>query len=297
MAISGNLPKHLEVAARTAILRSKARMNMQYQLVAGEIDLTAARTSFVSLGGMPVPTSNPAIVDDIIEKGMDVEPDDWNLTISISQNAIDDDQTGNVENQFRNLMPAFQRHFDTLVFQTLNAGDTNPYGLGYDGLTFFNDAHVDAGGKNQTGQDNKFALALSLDNLDTVWGNTQSFKDDQGNFTQFGYDLLIVHPTQNKVAHDITGNPRLTDGSQGDSNPYAGQLRYITSPYMDSTAWVLAATGEIDKPIYVCVRKRPELQDMWFDAQQPDGGRHYFKYHGRYKVVYGDWRLAAMGQS
>jgi hypothetical protein len=48
MAISGNLPKHLEVAARTGVLASPARDDLPYRQVAMEADLTAKTTTLVS---------------------------------------------------------------------------------------------------------------------------------------------------------------------------------------------------------------------------------------------------------
>jgi phage major head subunit gpT-like protein len=134
MALTGNLPKHLEVAARSGVLASPARDDLPYRQVAMEVDLSAASQTLVDLGGVPLPTENPKDVDTLIEKFQTIAPKDWSITIHVSQNAIDDDQTGSVERKFRNVMPAFQRHINNLVFTWLNAGDGSTYGLGPDGL-------------------------------------------------------------------------------------------------------------------------------------------------------------------
>jgi len=60
---------------------------------------------------------------------------------------------------------------------------------------------------------------------------------------------------------------------------------------------VLAATGETAKPILVSMREQPNLQSAWFDPMGGDGGMYYFKFYGRYNVHYGDWRLAALGNT
>lgn len=298
MAISGNLPKHLEVAARTGVLGAQALDNMPYRRVANEVDLTAASTTFVDLGGMPIPTGDPAAVDTMIEKGKTVAPDDWHITVSISQNAIDDDQTGQVESRFRNVLPAFQRHINDLTFTVLNAGDGSTYGTGITNETeFFADAHLYVGGKNTTSQDNLAALTLSLDNFNTAWVAFSQHKDDQGNYYNINANLLVCHPSNNVIASNITGNPQAMDTANRETNPHAQGTQYFTVPQFDSTAWVILDEGYSIKPLYVAIRKRPTLQDMWFDSQQPDGGRHYFKYHGRYVIGYGDPLLAYMGNT
>lgn len=297
MAISGNLPKHLEVAARTGVLGAVAQDDMPYRRVAMEVDLTAASTTFVDLGGMPIPTEDPKAVDTMIEKGKTVAPEDWHLTVTISQNAIDDDQTGTVENRFRNVLPAFQRHINARTFTVLNAGDTSTYGTGITNETeFFADAHLYVGAKNTTSQDNLAALTLSLDNYNTAWVAFSQFKDDQENFYNLNGNLLICHPTNNVIASNITGNPQAMDTANRETNPYAG-AQYFTVPEFDTTAWVLIDEDYSVKPLFVAIRKRPALQKMWFDAQADDGGKHYFKYHARYVVGYGDPLLAYMGNT
>ena len=297
MAISGNLPKHLEVSARTGVLASPARDDLPYRQVASEVDLTASTQTLVDLGGMPLPTENPKDVDTLIEKFATVTPKDWYLTLHISENALQDDQTGTLERQFRNIMPAFQRHINDLVFTWLNAGDGTTYGTSVDGLSLFNNSHKWKGAKNTTTQDNLYGSAISLDNFNTVWVAAQSFLDDQSNYLNFNYNLLVTSPTNNVVAANITGNTQAMDTANREINPYAGTLSYITTPYFDTTAWVLVAASEMSKPVVVGIRKRPDLSAMWFDPQADNGGIHYFMYHARYNLVYGDWPTAIMGNS
>lgn len=297
MAISGNLPKHLEVGARTAVLISQARDDFEYQMVAQEVDLTQKTTDLVDLGGMPVPTNEAKQVDTLIEKSLEVEPEDWYLTLYISQNAIDDDQTGRLESQFQNLLPAFQRHIDKRTFDVLNAGDGQTEGACYDGQDFFDSDHVDPGASYQTNQDNENTLTLSLDNFNTAVTAARQFRDDQGNYTNFNYNLLVAHVSNEVVAANITGNQQAMDTANREMNPYAGRVSYITRPELDSTAWYVLAAGEMTKPLLVAIRKRPTLLNMWFDSQAGDGGVHYFQYHARYKHVYGDWRLAYQGNT
>lgn len=297
MAISGNLPKHLEVAARTGVLSAKAQDDLPYLRIAREVVLTGNTQTLVDLGGVPTPTKNPRDVDTLIEKFASVEPEDYTVTLHISQNAIDDDQTGGLLANFKDVLPAFRRHMNTLAFQWLNAGDGTTYGTSVDALSLFNNSHVWKGAKYTTTQDNLNASTLSLDNFHTVWAAAKQFVDDQGNYLNYDYNLLVCHPTNNVIAANITGNVQAMDTGNREMNPYAGKVSYITSPLMDSTAWVLVASSLPQKPIIVGIRKPPALQAVWFDSQQEDGGMWYFQYHGRYNLAYGDWPLATMGNS
>jgi len=202
-----------------------------------------------------------------------------------------------LQRQFQNLNPAFQRHLDTTTFTVLNAGDGQTYGACYDGQDFFDSDHADKGASYTTAQDNEGAVALSPTAFDSAIAVAQTFRDDQGNYTNYNYGLLVAHTTLRKTAHNISQNPDYSGTANRDSNPWNGVINYFCRPELDSTAWYIIAANEMTKPILVAVRKRPTLLNMWFDSQAGDGGMHYFQYHGRYVHVYGDWRLAYQGNS
>lgn len=297
--ISGNTPKHLVVAARTGFLTAMKKRDYPWQQIAMTLDMGAASIDLVDLGAAPMPKDSKTgvTIQDFIEKTKPITPTDWDITVWITQNAIDDDQTGNLERRVRGAGDNFQKHINKRVFEVLNAGDSTTYGLAYDGQEFFDSDHVDKGADYQTAQDNEDSSNLTLDAFNTTWVNAQGARDDQGEFTQYLYDLLVVNPSNNVVAANITGNVQAMDTASREANPYSGQISYITSSYMDTNAWVLVASKEPIKPLILAMKKQPHLQSTWFDAEAPDGGRHYFKFFARYEVHYGDWRLAWLGQT
>ena len=209
-----------------------------------------------------------------------------------------DDQTGSLESKVRAAGANFQKHINKRVFEVLNAGDSQTYGACYDGQDFFDSDHVDLGAHYTTAQDNEGAAALSLDNFNTMWIAAQKFRDDQGQYTEFNYDLLVCAPDLFVTARNITGNLEAMDTANREMNPFSGLLRPpITSPYLDTTAWYIVASGEQHKPLIVAMKEQPGLQHSGFDPQTPDGGRHYFKFYARYEVFYGDWRLIKQGNT
>lgn len=299
MPISGNVPIHLVVAARTGFLTSLKQPDMPWQRIANTLNMDAKSIDLVDLGGAPMPVQSRGgpQAQDFIEKTLTVKPIDWELTTWISYNAVQDDQTNTLNARVKGAGRNFQKHMNNLVFQTLNAGDASTYGICYDGQVFYYASHADKGAHYSTAQSNVNALALSLDNFTTVNVNAMKYRDDQGEFVNYAGDLLVVPPELEYTAHQICNNPTAYDTANREANPYSGRKNYITSPQLDTTAWFLIDSQEETKPLIVVIREQPYLQDSWFDPKAQDGGRYYFKFYARYNVYYGDWRLCTMGNT
>jgi phage major head subunit gpT-like protein len=253
----------------------------------------------VDLGAAPMPTNDPQVAQDYIEKNIQVQAKEWITKVWVSDNTLKDDPNGTaILNKVRSAGDRFQQHINNRVFTVLNSGDGSTYGACYDSSDFFDNDHADAGASYSTSQDNEGALALSLDNFNTSWIAAQKFRDDQGEFTGYNYDLVVVPPDLWSVAMNVTGNMQAMDTANREDNPFSGLLKPpISSPQLDTTAWYLIASSEQHKPLIVAMKEQPHLQDQWFDPDQKDGGHHYFKFYARYEVFYGDWRLAYQGNT
>jgi phage major head subunit gpT-like protein len=301
MTISGNVPTHLVVGARTGFLNTIKAPNLPWRRIAMEFPMGNKSVDLVDLGATPMPTRSRGRlqVQDYIERTINIKPLDWDITISLSYNAIQDDQTGALKRLQTNAAQVgvnFNKHMNKLVFQAIENGDVAG-NICYDGLTFFNSSHIDKGADYQTAQDNVDANALTLDAFTTELVKAQAYRDDRGEFTEYNYDLLVVSPTLEYTAAQICGNAQAYDTSSREANPYSGKFSYIVSPHLNTTAYAIVASNEAIKPVILAMRESPGLQDAWFDPNGPDGGLYYFKYYARYTVTYGDWRLAIMGNS
>lgn len=296
--ISGNVPTILKMAAQTGFLTSANPPVPAYAPIASLYNMPANSIDLVDIGGSPMPTRTlgKPVIQEFIEKTMTIKPVDWDIEVSISHNAVRDDKTNQLEAKARNAGDNFQRHLAQQAFQALNDGDGANFGLCYDGLNFYSNSHVDKGAAYTTVQDNLDSSTLSFANLPAIVTKAMLTRDDQGNFTQYNYDLLVVDPSLHIVVNQITavkgGSDDTTKG-----NPYAGNMKYIVAPQMDTGAWILVASNENIKPIIIAMREQPNLQATWFDPHGPDGGMYYFKFHAAYQHFYGDYRLAYMGHS
>lgn len=295
---SGNVPNHLLVAARTGFLTSMATVRYPWQAITMTLNMDAKNIDLVDLGAAPMPTNDHRSLGDFVEKHLQVGVREWRLPVWISYNAVKDDQTGTLDRKVRSAGEKFQSAINKLVFQTLNAGDGTTYHTGYDGLAFFSASHIDAGGFYQTVQDNAKTLTLSLDNFETVSVAAEQFKDDQGDYTGYGFDQIVCHPSNRRIALQITGNKSAYDTANREDNPYAGMMKQpITSPWLDTTAWYLMSTNQEIKPMLLTMKEQPHLLHSEFNPNFPDGGRYIFHFYARYDVYYGDWRLAIQGNT
>lgn len=292
--ISGQVPKHLVAGARAGFLKAVKDEMPLWQRVAMVHNMEGKTTDLVDIGATPMPKESKAgvTVQDFVERHLSVTPQDWDITVHITQNAVDDDRTSTLYDRVRGAGSQFNKHINKLVFQTLNGGDAATYGLCYDGQFFFDTDHADAGGVYTTAQSNKATSTLSLDTFETGRVAMMNFLDDQGEYTAFVPNLLVVPPALERIAAQITSNREAYDTANREINPYVGGTEHIVVPWLDATAAHIIAANESTKPLILAMRKQPMLQSAWFDATASDGGAYFFKFYARYTVVYGDWRLA-----
>jgi phage major head subunit gpT-like protein len=299
MPISSSVPYHLVAGARAGFLQAFEAGTPMWQRIAQRVPLGIKSTDLVDLGAAPMPKNSKSgfTMQDFVEKKITVTPDDWDITVHISKNAVKDDQTGTLDQRVRSAGERFNQHFDMLSFAALNAGDATTYGLCYDGLYMVSASHVDPGATYQTVQTNLFSLDLTLTNFNTVWTAAMNFKDDQGRPARYNYDLLVVPPAMALKAAQITANTEDATTGNRAINPFQGQIQYIVSQDLDATSWYLVASGHSVKPLLLVMREEPHLEDAWVDPNQPDGGHLNFKFSARYNIFYGDWRLLCQGRS
>jgi len=230
------------------------------------------------------------------ERSLMVYNVDWQIGIGIEHNAINDNRAGDLEGWARRAAVNFERHKDKEAFAALNSGEaTTNYGAGYDGLAFFSGSHVDPGAEYTTAQDNQFALALSLDNFETVKVAASKFKNSRGEPEGLNHKLLVLPPDLERIGAQITGNREDYATANRAVNPYSGNVQMLVSPggYLDTTAWFLIDPAE--KPIKLQNRQAPSLVIM--DDELQGSGVRYFILRARYNVFYGNWRYAVQGNT
>jgi len=230
------------------------------------------------------------------EKSMRVYNLDWEVAMGVTHNAIDDDQAGDVENWARSAAINFEKHMDYIAFDMLNKGTLSTWGTAYDKQVMFYASHIDPGAEYQTAQSNVFALALSMDNYETVKVAGSKMKDTRGQTLGLNHTLIIHPPELARTVANITGSREDPDTAKRAINPYAGKTTALEAPggWLDSGAWFAIDPTLPQKPVNIQVRKPPTLR-IWDDEAAGDGGVRYYKWHARYTGFYGDYRLVLKG--
>lgn len=264
--------------------------------VSGQVPGTAtdARTGVPVVGGAH--EGGPVTVSGGNERGLIVWNRGFASTIGVYHDAINDANV-NLDAWAAQMGARFEQHKDKLAFDALNAGAASTYGTAYDGQVFFYASHADKNASYTTAQSNVNALALSLDNFETVYINATSYKDDRGEPAGIVPDLLVHSVNLTRTAAQITDNREdyaLTDRKM---NPYAGALRRLQAPggYLDSTAWYLVCSQPGMKPLGLQMRQ-PATFRSWDDYTQ-GGGIHYIQFYSRYEIFYRDWRSGTQGNT
>lgn len=299
MTITTNVPDFMVIGARTGFLAAiDLDAPSDYKRFATTVNMTSKELTLVDLGGAPMPVSAKGRREqqDFIEKTMKINSLPWEITVPISWNAIQDDQTGTLNNKVRAAGENFMIDMNRLCFDMLDKGNvTTTYPAGYDGLALFSASHVDSGGKYTTVQSNTNSKSLTPDNFNTVRAAGRKFVNDQNVPWNFTHNLLIVNPDDERNAAQIKSNPWVGFSADRTVNPYQGKVDYITSPYITSGGWYVVDESRSVKPVLFVLREMPNLQSAWFDPEGPDGGTYKFKFYARYNVFPGAWPLIIKG--
>lgn len=122
-----------------------------YHHVAMDAPSNTNRNSYPWLGDLPALRRwvGERVVRGVSQHGFSIENEDWELTLAVSRNDIEDEQLGAYRLLFANMGDAAAQLPDDLIWPLLNQGFTK---TGYDGRPFFDASHplTDKNGKKRT---------------------------------------------------------------------------------------------------------------------------------------------------
>ncbi|SFM67084.1 Mu-like prophage major head subunit gpT family protein [Nitrosomonas communis] len=218
--------------------------------------------------------------------------DDWEATIEVDRNDIEDDQLGIYGPQAQMAGESAKQLPDEIVMDLVNNGFINPC---FDGQYYFDTDHLVAG----TSVSNKITAALSvisqaaaIASYGAARKTMRKFKDDEGRPLNITPNVLLVPPALEDIALALMNNDRLDDGK---ANPYKGTAEVVVDARLTSdTAWFLLDTTKAVKPFVYQERKAPVFVEQT-DPQNDDVFmRKKFKFGAEARAAggYGFWQLA-----
>jgi phage major head subunit gpT-like protein len=218
--------------------------------------------------------------------------EDFEATVEVDRNHIEDDQLGIYEPQAKMAAFSSAQLPDEIVYEAVNGAFTTRC---YDGQYFFDTDHP-VGSKSVS---NKGTAVLSNANLaaaqagyGTARKAMRQFKDEEGRSLNTTPNVLLVGPALEDTGKLLLGNDKLADGTP---NPYKGTAELVVDGRIESdTAWFLLDTTKPIMPFVYQERKAPEFVQQT-NPDSPDVfnlKKYKFGAEARAAGGYGFWQLA-----
>jgi phage major head subunit gpT-like protein len=226
----------------------------------------------------------------------------YESTLEVDRDEISDDKTGQIRIRIAELADRAATHKDFLIAQLLINGASAGF-ESYDGVPFFDDAHVTGASGSQ---DNKLtSQAVDPDDPTTdefkagmkaAIGAMMGFKDDQGDpMSLSATGLVCVVPTTMYLTALEAVNATMVSST---SNVLAGAARVIAFPWLSSLdTWYLLKTDGVIRPFIFQDREPVEFNALTEDSDE-GFRREKFLYgvRARYRIAYGYWQFAVRTQ-
>lgn len=218
--------------------------------------------------------------------------EDWETTISVRRNDIEDDRLGIYNIQAQSAGDSAGELNDIIVDSLKNGAFANPC---IDGQYFYDTDHE----VNGASVSNKLTAVLSSATPAAAaasYGAARTailkFTDDEGMPLRLVPDTLEVPPALEAIANKLMTADKLDDNSP---NPYKGTAKVLLNPALTSdTVWFLHVTTKTVKPFIVQMRKKPTFVSQTSTENDDVFMKAEFKFgaEARATGVYGFWQLS-----
>jgi len=299
MIVSKETISNLFVSLKTTFNNAFAAAPSTWQKIAMKVPSTTGQNDYAWLSKFP---RMRKWIGDKTVKALEafkytIVNDDWEATVEVERNDIEDDNLGIYLPQAQMAGESAKQLPDEIVSDLVNRAFINPC---YDGQYFIDTDHPVRQADGQIGSvSNKGDKALSADSLAAAQASLgaaeitmMEFKDDEGRPLNILPDTLLVPPALKAIANTLMTTDRLEDGKP---NPYKGAYEVVVDPRLTSrSAWFLLDTKKPVKPFVYQERKAPMFVQQ-IDPQAEDVfSRKVFKFgaEARASGGYGFWQLA-----
>ena len=279
-----------------------ASIRPQWTRVAMEAPSTTDGETYNWLGAVP---AMKEWVDTKIAAGLSafnytIRNKDWESTIEVDRNTLEDDKLGMVNPRIMELSQEAARHPDELISSLITSN-----GLAYDGQNFFDTDHSEgaSGVQANTGAGTGVTLAQVTADFRVARAAMINIKDDRGKpmIKNLGQDAmgapngmwLVMCPPDMMGVFEELMNASFISNTE---NVLKGAFSLWVNPYLtDGNDWYLFYVGSTVRPLILQMRKRPQFVSL----QDPNSSesvffrkKFYFGVEARYNAGYGLWQFA-----
>lgn len=262
----------------------------KYKKVATEVPSSGRSESYKWLGKLPKMREwiGERVVQNIGGHSYTIENKDWEMTIGIDRNDIEDDAIGVYSPLFQEMGDAAALHPDDIVFDLLTKGFTEKC---YDGKTYFHAEHP-CGKDGKKKHSNTSNYKLGFEAYGEARASMQSIPGEDGRIISISPRLLLVGP-----GDEAMGKKILTSEKWGDEdNPYRGtaELEVVPEFANHPGMWMLIDNKRPVKPIIFQRRKAPKLVKRDKDDDEAVFMKKEFQYgvDSRDNVGFSFWQIA-----
>jgi len=222
----------------------------------------------------------------------------YETTIEVDRDEIADDQTGQIRVRIGEMAQRVATHKDYMIAQLLINGATAGFNS-YDGVTFFNAAHVSGASGNQDNDLAPAAVNASAPTtvefkaaLTAAIAAMLGFKDDQGEPLAMGMGglVIVVPPTMYFTALEAVSASVVNNTD----NVVKGAARVIALPWLTTaTTWYLLKTDGVVRPFIFQDREPLEFGSLTESSEEGFKREKYlYGVRARYRLTYGYWQFA-----
>ncbi|VAX15351.1 Phage major capsid protein [hydrothermal vent metagenome] len=194
-------------------------------------------------------------VKDLARDGFVIKNRDFEATVAVDRNDIEDDNIGVYAPLFSQLGENAKQHPDELIFSMMADGFTT---AGFDGKNFFAADHPNG---SQSAWSNTSADVLTATAYETARQNMMSLVNEEGRPMRLTPSHMVVPPQLEKEALDIVRADLTTNG---ESNVWKNTADVIVAPELatNPTYWFLACLHKPVKPFILQMRKEAQFVAM-----------------------------------
>lgn len=213
---------------------------------------------------------------------------DFELTISLPRNDIEDDRIGVFTPLVKDLAQVTKRHPDELVFNLVAEGFKNKC---YDGEMFFSDKHP-LNSEKKVFQSNLGKKKLSMESYAEARTQMMCIKGENNKSLKIVPNVLVVPPQLEGIARKIL----FSDEISSNTNIYKGSADLIVDAGLADypNQWYLLSTNRAIRPFIFQNRKVPKLISLTKDDDDNVFWNKEYVYgtDSRCNTGYGLWQLA-----
>jgi phage major head subunit gpT-like protein len=220
--------------------------------------------------------------------------DDWEATVEVDRNNIEDDTLGIYAPQAQMAGYSAKQLPDEIVSDLKNNAFTNKC---YDGQYYYDTDHPV--GEAKTSTSNKGTAALSAASVALAKASygaartaIMSYTDDEGRPLGLIPNVLEVPPALEEIGRMLLTYDKLEDDKP---NPYKGTATLVVNPRLTSTtAWFLHCTQMPVKPFIYQERKAPVFVQQTDEQNDNVFMRKKFRFGAEARAAggYGFWQMS-----